>query len=97
VLVKCWSNAGQTLVKCWSNAGQMLVKRWSNAGQMLSSNTVKWAKISDREMRCAEAGFWTGTDPALAWGWSNTGQILVKYWSNASDNAFHAGQTPTKL
>jgi hypothetical protein len=32
VLVKRWSNAGQTLVKRWSNSGHAL--RWSNAGRM---------------------------------------------------------------
>jgi hypothetical protein len=58
---------GQILVKCWSS-GQMLVK------------LVKGARVSP----CVVKAPWPNDGPTVVRSmvkyWSNTGQILVKYW-----------------
>ncbi len=90
MVVKWWSNGGQTVVKRWSNGGPTAANWRPNGGQMASGQwpVVKspWSKTHGPSVAGA-AGAVTGGGAPLrralpAYERPKGGQIVVKWWSN---------------
>jgi hypothetical protein len=74
------------MVKYWSNTGQILVRYWSDTGQMVKYATPPHHPTPPPPDAAAVNGDDSAAYSAIADSSksSNIGQMLVKYWSNAS-------------